>query len=189
MLIQHVIHDIRRLDCGERGVRGRLPHDDVADDESIPRPDHAREVEGGYHADDAIWMPLLIQPVERPFAGDCLAIELAGKADGKVAYVDHLLHFAPAFDGRLPHLQRNQESQTVDVSAQAVADRTHDFAALWRRNQRPLSKGRPGPFHQQAVVGCPGDGDIGQPRTIDGRMSSDAPPTVARTLLPVVLTG
>ena len=55
-------------------------------------------------------MPLLIQPVMASLAGDRLSVQLAREPDGKVADVDHLLHFALAFNRTLSHFQRNQKA-------------------------------------------------------------------------------
>ena len=86
--------------AAERRLLRRLPDDRVAADQRehrVPRPDRDGEIERGDHADRAQRMPLLHQPMAGPLAGDRQAVELPGEADGEVADVDHLLHFAERF--------------------------------------------------------------------------------------------
>lgn len=54
----------------------------------VPRPQRDREVEGGDHAHHARRVPLLHQPVVRPFAPQGQTIKLPRQANGQVADVD-----------------------------------------------------------------------------------------------------
>ena len=89
--------DLDGGDGGERRLAGGLPDGGIAADggqRAVPGPDGDGEVEGGDDADDAERVPLLHHPVLRALGGDGQAVELAREADGEVADVDHLLHFA-----------------------------------------------------------------------------------------------
>ena len=190
MLVQNIVNDIGRGDRGQGGVRRWLPDDDVADDggcKRVPGSDCAGEVKGSDDADNAVGMPLFTKPVKGPFAGDGLAIELAGKADGEVADVDHFLHFAPAFGRRLAHLERHQQTKAIHVLAQAVADLPHNFAALGRRHLRPHVKGLSRPFHQSVIIDFAGD--ISQPGAVDGRVNRVGATVTARAPLAVIQAG
>jgi hypothetical protein len=55
--------------------------------------------------------------MSRPFRVHRLAIELAGKPQGEIADVDHLLYLAPALVHDLAHLERYQLAQRVLLGA------------------------------------------------------------------------
>ena len=61
--------------------------------------------------------------------GDGEAVELARQADGEVADVDHLLHFAEAFGDDLAGLERDQPAEIVLGGAQLLAEQAHELAA------------------------------------------------------------
>ena len=62
-------------------------------------------------ADNAERMPLLHHAMVRAFGGDGQSVKLARKADGKIANIDHLLHFAFAFGQNFAGFQRDQSAQ------------------------------------------------------------------------------
>jgi hypothetical protein len=107
----------------------------------VPGPDRDREVEGGDHADRPERVPGLGHPVARPLRGDGQAVELAGEADGEVADVDHLLHFAQAFLQDLAGLDRDQPTQLGLVGAQLLAEQAHQLAAARARHGAPVQEG------------------------------------------------
>ena len=103
----------------------------------VPRPHRDREVEGRDDADHAQRVPGLHHAVAGALGGDGQAVELARQADGEVADVDHLLHFAQAFAGDLAGLDRHQPAQRRLVRAQLLAEQPHQFAAARRRHRAP----------------------------------------------------
>ncbi len=72
--------------------------------------------------------------------GDRQAVELARQADGEVADVDHLLHFAEAFAGDLAGLDGDEAAQRLLVGAQLLAEQAHQLAAA----AAPAPCARPG---------------------------------------------
>ena len=86
-----------RRERGQRRLFRGLPDESVAADErdgGVPGPDRDGKVEAGDDADDAERMPCLHHAMAGSLGGDGEAVELARQADGVVANVDHLLHFA-----------------------------------------------------------------------------------------------
>ena len=69
------------------------------------------------------------------------AIELAGKAHGKIADVDHLLDFAETLDPNLPHFQGDEFAQRLLIFAQQVPQVADHLAALGRWQAAPLLEG------------------------------------------------
>ena len=88
-------------------------------------------------ADEAERMPLLVHAVAGALGVHGQAVQLARQADGEVADVDHLLHFAVAFGLGLAHLQRDQRTQRVLVRAQRVGAQADRLAAARRRRRAP----------------------------------------------------
>ena len=72
------------------------------------------------------------------------AVQLAGKADGEIGHVDHLLHFALAFGEDLTHFESDERAEVGFRTAQLVAQFAHDFAALRRGNHTPFEERRGG---------------------------------------------
>ncbi len=80
---------------------------------------HAQTATGKLNAvitpDHTERMPGLHQPMRRPLRGDGAAVELARQADGELADVDHLLHFAQRLGGDLADLDGHQRREVVLV--------------------------------------------------------------------------
>src|SRR5215813_11994216 len=85
-------------------------------------------------------MPLLHHAMCRTLAGNGQTIELAGKTDGEIADINHLLHFAAALGSNLAGLYHYQAAQLVLGGAQLLAQEPDEFAAAWRWNQAPCLK-------------------------------------------------
>ena len=131
----------------ERGLAGRFPEGGVAADRgqgAVPGPDSHGKIEGGDDADHAQRMPLLHHAVLRPLGGDGQPVQLPGKADGEIANINHLLHFAFAFRQDFPGFQRDKSAQIGFGVAQGVAELADDFAAFRRGQALPVLRG-PGP--------------------------------------------
>ena len=117
---------------GQQGLLGRLPHDAVAADEGerrVPRPHRDGEIERRDDAADAERMPGFHHAVVGALGGDGQAVELARQADGEIADVDHLLHFAEALGRDLAGFERHEAAEIVLGGAQLLADQTHELAA------------------------------------------------------------
>ena len=128
---------------GQRRLFRRLPDHGIAADQRerrIPRPDGDREVEGGDDADDAERMPGFHHAVAGALGGDGQAVELARQADGEIADVDHLLHFAEAFGRDLAGFDRDQPAE-LGLVRRAVPRRA---GAPVRRASAPAPGARPG---------------------------------------------
>ena len=106
----------------------------------------------------------------RTLRGDGQAVELTRQADGKVANVDHLLHFAQAFLGDLARLPGHQFAQIRLVLTQQVAKLTHQFAAARRRNLAPGFECMFGAGHVLLDLGSPFPMHGTDPAAINGRM-------------------
>ena len=138
----------------ERRLSTRLPHGDVAAHRGqcgVPRPDRDGEIEGGDDADHAQRMPLFAHAVTRPLAGDHQSVQLAGKPDGEIADVYHLLDFPHALDADLAHFQGNELAQRFLVFAQDIAEVPHHVAPLRRRGHPPCVEGPSGVFDHPVV--------------------------------------
>jgi hypothetical protein len=68
------------------------------------------------------------------------AVELAREADGKIADVDHLLHFAEPFLQDLAGLDRDEAAEFGLVRAQRFAEQPHQLAAPRRGHDAPSEK-------------------------------------------------
>jgi hypothetical protein len=75
--------------------------------------------------------------VARALGGNGQAIKLPAQPDGKIADVDHLLHFAQALGHDLAGLQRHQRAQIILGRAQLLAQKAHQFAPPRRRHRAP----------------------------------------------------
>ena len=69
---------------------------------------------------------------------DGQAVELARQADGEVADVDHLLHFAEPFRLDFADLDRHQPAELGLGGAQFFAEQANELAAARRRDAAPL---------------------------------------------------
>ena len=82
------------------------------------------------HRDHAERMPLLHQAMVRPLRLNRQAVEHARLADGEIADVDHLLHFAFAFGDDFAGLERDELAEIVtSASRKRVAELADGFAA------------------------------------------------------------
>jgi len=141
---QHPLGDAGAGEGGQRRLAGRLPQHRVPahqGDGGVPAPDRHGEVERGDHAGHPQGVPLLLQPVLPPLAGQGAAVELPGQAHGQVTDVDHLLHFAQRLPGGLAHLQGDQGGQVGLPPAQFLAQGLDHLAALGRGHQPPVGEG------------------------------------------------
>ena len=86
----------------------------------VPGPDGDGKVERRDDADRAERMPLLHQAMAGPLAGDRQAVELPAEADGEVADVDHLLHFAEGFLRDLAGFPADDRGQVGLVTREAA---------------------------------------------------------------------
>src|SRR5690348_473204 len=85
-------------------------------------------------------MPLLHESMARAFGLNCEAIQHSRLADGEVADIDHLLHFAFAFGDDLSSLERDELPKLVLELAQRVAETANGFAAHRPRRGTPFEK-------------------------------------------------
>ena len=101
-------------DGGERRFLRRFPNRGVAADRGkrrVPRPNRDRKIESGNDSDQTERMPLLHQAMVLSLRLDREAVEHPRLADGEIADVDHLLHFAFAFRDDLAGLEGNELRQ------------------------------------------------------------------------------
>ena len=82
-------------------------------------------------------MPAFHHAVAGAFGRDGQAVKLARQADGKVANVDHFLHFAETFGRDLARLDRHQPAEIVLGCAKLLAEQAHQFATTRRGHQTP----------------------------------------------------
>ena len=111
---------------------------------AVPGPHGHGKIERANDADDAERMPLFHHAVLRAFGSNGQAIKLPGKADRKIANIDHLLNLAFAFRQNFPRFQRDQPAEVGFGRAQRVAKLADDFAAFRRRDGLPNLKGLAG---------------------------------------------
>ena len=86
-------------------------------------------------------MPLLHHPVAGTLGGDRQAVELARQADGEVADVDHLLHFAERFLGDLAGFEGNEGGKVGLALAKLLTDTADELAAFGGGDGAPGSEG------------------------------------------------
>ena len=89
----------------------------------------------------------------RTLRGDGQAVKLTRQADGKVANVDHLLHFAQPFLGDLARLPGHQFAQVGLVLAQQIAELAHQLATARGWHLAPGFKGVLGAGHMLLGLG------------------------------------
>ena len=71
-------------------------------------------------------------------------MQLAGETDGKVADIDHLLHFTRRFRRDLAGFKRHKGCKIFFRAAQFLAKQSDEFAASRRRHVAPPGEGRSG---------------------------------------------
>ena len=127
-------------DGDERGEEAGLPDRDVAADggeHGVPAPDGVGEVEGGDDADGPEGEPLLEHAVVGAFAGEDLAGELAGEADGEVGDIDGLLDLAEPFGADLAHFEREELAEGFLQGAELIADSADEVPPDGRGDHAP----------------------------------------------------
>src|SRR3954471_12065375 len=90
-------------------------------------------------------MPLFHEPVFCPLGLDCESVKLTGKANGEIADIDHLLHFALAFGKNFAGLDGHEPAELLFELAQGITETANRFSAngCWHR-----------PPFQECVVGA-----------------------------------
>jgi hypothetical protein len=107
--------------------------------------------------------------VTRALGGHGAPVELARKADGEVADVDHLLHLTARFGGDLADLEADQGGEVVLVHGQELAEPLDQGAPNGGWDSAPVLEGGLRP-RDGVVDGGPVDpGDAGQGLTVDRR--------------------
>ena len=151
--LQHLVETVGSIDIGggtpeqgiagqrrERCLVGRLPQHWIAGHNrqgGVPRPHRHWEVEGGDHGARTHRVPGLHQAVTGSLAGNGQSVQLARQADGEVADVDHLLHFAEALRADLAGLDRHQLAELGLVLPQQLAEAPNEGATCRRRGRPP----------------------------------------------------
>ena len=87
-------------------------------------------------------MPLFHEPVTRPLRLNCQPVEHTGLANGKVADVDHFLHFAFAFSDNFSRLERHELAELMFHPRSALPKRRTICRAL-AQVSRAISKTLP----------------------------------------------
>src|SRR5262249_55523248 len=82
-------------------------------------------------------MPLLHHAMRRTLTGNGQTIELAGKTDGEIADINHLLHFTATFRSDLADLYHDQPPHLILGRAYPLAQEPDDFTAARRWDQAP----------------------------------------------------
>ena len=156
----------------EGSLAGRFPHGGVTANGgqgAVPGPDGHGEIKSGDDPDNAQGMPLLEEAVPRAFRGDGQAVKLAGKAGGKIADINHLLHFAFPFGHDFSRFEGDEPAQIRLGLAQGVAELADNFAPFRRGQVLPGGEGLPGPREGLFVIAGPGRADPGQRFAVNGR--------------------
>ena len=167
----------------QRGFLRRLPHHRVAThhrQRGVPRPHGHGEVEGRDHTAHAQRVPGFHHAVAGALGGNGQAVELARQAHGKVADVDHLLHFAQAFGGNLARFQGHQAAQVGLGGAQFLAQQANQFTPARCGHRAPGSEGCV--CAANGVAGLRGRvlGHMGHHFAGEGRAHSQVAPLVSR---------
>ena len=173
------LEDLHRRQRRERRLLRRLPDHRIAADERqrrVPGPDRDREIEGGNDRARPHRMPGLGHAMAGALRGDGETVQLPREADGEVADVDHLLHFAEALGDDLADLERHQRAQGLLRGAQFLAKQAHQFAPPRRGNLAPGEEGALGALDDRRHVGgrrLPDPGDLGPvDRRADGERAA-----------------
>ena len=121
-------------------------------------------------------MPGLGHPMAGALRGDDQAVQLPREADGEIADVDHLLHFAQALGDDLADLEGHEGAQRLLRGAQFLAKKAHKLAPPGRRNLAPGEKGVPRALNDRRHVvrrRLPDAGDLGAvDRRADGERAA-----------------
>ena len=126
---------------GQRSFFRRLPNRGVATnrgERGVPRPDRDRKIKRGDDGDETERMPLLHQTMVRPFGLNRQAIQHARLADGEIADVDHLLHFAFAFGDNFSGLESDELAKFMFQFAERVSETANSVASDWTRRSPPF---------------------------------------------------
>ncbi len=86
-------------------------------------------------------MPGLHHAVARALGGDGEAVKLAREADGEIADVDHLLHFAEALGDDLSRFEGDDGAERLLGGAQFLAEEADEFAPARSRDVAPGGEG------------------------------------------------
>src|SRR5208282_6056018 len=97
------------------------------------------------------------------------AVELAGEADGEVADVNHLLHFAFAFGEDLAGFECDEAPEIGFGVAQGVAELADNLAAFGGGDELPLLEGRLGAASGAFVFLRGGSADGGKEAAVNRR--------------------
>ena len=118
-------------------------------------------------------MPGLDHAVAGALGGDGETVQLPRKADGEIADVDHLLHFAETLRDDLAHLQGHQRPEGFFRSAQFLAEEAHELAAAGRGNLAPSAESAPGAIDDRRHVGRGRLADAGDLGAVDRRADGE----------------
>ena len=105
----------------------------------------------------------------RSLAGDGQPVELARKAHGEVADVDHLLHFAFALGEDLAGLQRDESAEVGLGGAQGIAELADGLPANRGGRGPPLQERLLRAVDSGLVVALAGFAHAGDDIAVDGR--------------------
>src|SRR5438132_1590364 len=160
----------------QRSFFGRLPNCCVATNRGeggVPRPDRDRKIKRCNDGDEPERMPLLHQTMARPFRLNRKAVKHPRLADGEVADVDHLLHFAFAFSDDLAGLERDELTELVFQLAERVSQTSNGVAADWAGRSSPLFECFLRARDRRLVIVVGSGVNAGQPPAIDRRYLVD----------------
>ncbi len=104
----------------------------------------------------------------RALGSDGQPVKLAREADGKIADVDHLLHFALPFGDDFAGFKRNEHAQILFGVTQGVAKLANDFAAFGRWDRLPFFERGSGTRGGAFVLFSRGCADLCQQGTVVG---------------------
>ena len=154
--LERALEDLHRRQRRERRLLRRLP-DHRSPQTSASAAFHAQTATGKLKAEmiahGPMRMPGLGHPVAGPLGSDHEAVQLARQADGEIADVDHLLHFAQALGDDLAGLERHQRAERLLRGAQFLAKQAHELAPPGRRNLAPGQEGLVGGLDDRRHVG------------------------------------
>src|SRR5437899_2037004 len=151
---------------------GGLPQDRIAADgreRAVPGPNRNGKVESGDDADQPKRMPLLHEPVFRTLGLNRESVELARKTDGKIADVDHLLHFAFSFGQNFAGLDGYKAAELLFEFAQGVAKAANGLSTNRRGHSAPFQECVVGALNGALVIIGGRQTDLGDWFAIDRR--------------------